>query len=158
MRLYRFTAVAPSSGSVSSGWIIAAMACGICNNVYKVISLSFLFYIVFNDFVPLLETILVDNITPADGLATKVVMTSNAMVLTYGTDLCRCNLISVPDGVEVSLVYELHCGAKHKSVPLSRFLVSITRLPLQFVSAHCRLFNTLLHHGNSFYIVKRNFL
>ena len=39
---------------VSSGWIIAAMACGICHNVYKVISLSFLFYIVFNDFVPLL--------------------------------------------------------------------------------------------------------
>ena len=35
MRLYRFTAVAPSSGSVSSGWIIAAMACGICHNVYK---------------------------------------------------------------------------------------------------------------------------
>ena len=35
MRLYRFTAVAPSSGSVSSGWIIAAMACGICHNMYK---------------------------------------------------------------------------------------------------------------------------
>ena len=32
---YWITAVAPSSSSVSSGWIIAAMACGICHDVYK---------------------------------------------------------------------------------------------------------------------------
>ena len=51
---YRFTAVTPSSGSVSSGWITAAVVWGICHYVYKVILLSFLFYIVFNDCVPLL--------------------------------------------------------------------------------------------------------